>query len=82
MAPDLRRASVYLSIFGGDETAQNKTFAAITHAGKRMQSLVANKLHSKFCPVLHFHRDEKFKKTMEMMDLIDRAVSELDKTEQ
>ena len=79
MATDLRNANVYVSIFGGDETAQNKTFAAIAHAKSRIQSRVAGKLQSKFCPVLHFYRDEKFKKTLETMRLIDQAVSELDK---
>jgi len=61
-ATDLRSAGVYLSIFGKDEAAQNKTFAAITHARARVQSLLAGRLQSKFCPVLRFYRDEKFKK--------------------
>jgi len=77
VAPDLRNADVYLSIFGSDETAQNKTFVAITHAKSRIQSLLGGKLQCKFCPVLRFHRDEKFKKTMETMKLIDQAVGEL-----
>lgn len=79
MGTDLRNANVYVSVFGGDETAQNKTFAAIAHAKSRIQSLVAGKLQSKFCPVLHFYRDEKFKKTLETMRLIDQAAGELDK---
>jgi len=79
MATDLRNANVYVSIFGRDEAAQNKTFAAITHAKSRIQSLVAGKLQSKFCPVLHFYRDEKFKKTLETMRLIDQATNELEK---
>jgi len=79
MAADLRSAEVYLSIFGKDDAGQNKTFAAIAHARKRIQSLLADKLQSKFCPVLRFHRDEKFKKTLETMKLIDQAVSELEK---
>jgi len=79
IAADLRSADVFLSIFGKDDTAQNKTFVAITHAKSRIQSLVAGKLQSKFCPVLHFYKDEKFKKTLETMKLIDEAVSELDK---
>jgi len=79
MATDLRNANVYVSIFGKDESAQNKTFAAITHAKSRIQSLVAGKLKSKFCPVLHFYIDEKFKKTLEIMKLIDQATSELEK---
>ncbi len=79
MAADLRNADVYLSIFGKDQTSQNKTFTAITHAKSRIQSLLAGQLKSKFCPVLHFYRDEKFKKTLETMRLIDQAASELDK---
>jgi hypothetical protein len=34
-------------------------------------------MQSKFCPVLHFHTDEKFKKTLETMELIDKATKEL-----
>ena len=77
MAPNLRSAEVYVSIFGKNQASQNKTFAAITHATKRIQSLLASKLQSKFCPVLRFHRDEKFRKTLETMRLIDQAVGEL-----
>jgi len=81
MVADLRSADVYLSIFGKDDAAQNKTFAAITHAKSRIQSLLAGKLQSKFCPVLRFYRDEKFKKTLETMKLIDQAANELTKEE-
>ncbi|HUU16546.1 MAG TPA: 30S ribosome-binding factor RbfA [Sedimentisphaerales bacterium] len=79
MAADLRNADVYVSIFGKNESAQNKTFAAIIHAKSRIQSLVAGKMQRKFCPVLHFYNDEKFKKTLETMKLIDQAVGELQK---
>ena len=77
MAADLRSAEVYLSLFGKDETAQKKTFLAITHARSRIQSLLGRRLHSKFCPVLRFHRDERFKKALETMKLIDQAANEL-----
>jgi ribosome-binding factor A len=73
VAPDMRNADVFFSIFGSDEAAQNKTFAAIEHARSRIQSFMASGFKSKFCPVLHFHRDEKFKKTLETMRLIDEA---------
>ena len=61
-----------------DNAAQNKTFAAITHAKSRIQSLLAGKLQRKFCPVLRFHRDEEFKKTLETMKLIEQAVKEIE----
>jgi ribosome-binding factor A len=81
VAPDMRNADVYLSIFGKDEAGQNKTFAAIEHARSRIQSLLAGKVQSKFCPVVHFHRDEKFKKTLETMRLIDEAAKGLENTD-
>ena len=77
MTTDLRNADVYLSFFGSNEAGQNKTFIAITHAKSRIQSLLADRVQSKFCPVLHFYKDEKFKKTLETLNLIDQAVKEL-----
>jgi ribosome-binding factor A len=76
MATDLRNADVYISVFGSDEAGQNKAFAAITHAKSRIQSLLAGKVQSKFCPVLHFYKDEKFKKTLDILNLIDQAAKE------
>lgn len=79
MAPNLRNAEVYLSILSKDEAGQNKTFKAIEHARIHIQSLLAGRIQSKFCPVLHFHKDEKFKKTLETMNIISKAMSELKK---
>ncbi len=79
VAADLRSAHVYVSIFGKDQTGQSKTYAAITHAKSRIQTLLASKMQSKFCPVLHFYRDENFKKTLDTMKLIDQATRELQK---
>lgn len=76
---DLRSADVYISIFGKSGAEQDKTFLAITHAKNRIQSLLAGRLRSKFCPVLHFRKDEKFKKTLETMRLIDEVAGELEK---
>jgi len=73
MATDLRNANVYISVFGSDEAGQNKAFIAITHAKSKIQSVLASQIQSKFCPVLHFYKDEKFKKTLEILNLIDKA---------
>lgn len=73
VSPDLRSADVFLSIFGGDEASQRRTFEAIEHGRSRIQSLMADELDSKFCPVLHLKLDEAFKKTLETMKLIDEA---------
>jgi ribosome-binding factor A len=77
MTADLRNASVYISVFGSDEAGQNRSFTAINHARSRIQSILASQVHSKFCPVLHFYKDEKFKKTLETLNLIDQAVKGL-----
>ena len=76
MAPDLRTAEVFLSVLAPNEADKNKTFAAIDHATKRIQSLLGAALESKFCPVLRFHRDEHFHKTLETMRLIDQVANE------
>ena len=76
---DLRSADVYLSIFASEESkesAKDRTFAAITHARARIQSFLAEALNSKFCPVLRFHEDEQFRKTLEVMKLIDQVANE------
>jgi ribosome-binding factor A len=76
MSPDLRNADVYLSVFANTDGAKNQGFLAIDHARRRIQAFVADALSSKFCPVLRFHRDEQFQKTLETMRLIDQAMSE------
>ncbi|MDD5458848.1 MAG: 30S ribosome-binding factor RbfA [Phycisphaerae bacterium] len=77
LAPDLRNAEVYLSIFGCDEKDQKLTFTAIEHARSKIQSLLRQSMTSKFCPVLHFHIDEKFKKTIETLNIIEKAAKEI-----
>ena len=79
MSADLRNANVYISVLGKDEAAQNKTFAAIVHAKSRIQSLISGEIQSKFCPVLHFYNDDKFKKTLETIKLIEKVANDLNK---
>lgn len=74
---NLRSADVYLSVFGQSEKAQRKTFSAINHARSRIQSILARKIESRFCPVLRLHKDESFKKTLQTMELIDKVADEL-----
>jgi ribosome-binding factor A len=76
VSADLRIANVYLSVFGGTEKAQNNVFAAIVHAKRRIQMLLAERIQSRFCPVLNIHRDDKFKKALETMKLIDDLARE------
>jgi|WetSurMetagenome_2_1015567.scaffolds.fasta_scaffold96174_3 ribosome-binding factor A len=82
VAADLRNANVYISIFGCNESTQNKTFMAINRAKNRIQSFVAQGVQSKFCPILHIHLDEKIKKTMETLRLIDEATAQIEQKQQ
>jgi ribosome-binding factor A len=76
VSADMRIADVYLSMFGGTETAQKKTFAAILHARSRIQTILAEQIQSRFCPIINIHRDENFKKSLEIMKLIDGLAAE------
>lgn len=75
-SPDLRNADVYLSIMADSESDRRKTFSAIQHAGRHIQSLLGSKMTSKYCPHLHFKEDADFKKTLDTMRLIDEATRE------
>lgn len=79
-SPDLRKADVYVSLLGKNEASQRTTFAAIEHARRRIQSLVAKRLRTKFCPVLSFYMDEKFKKTIETMRIITETTKQSKQT--
>lgn len=76
MAADLRSAEVYLSIFAEKPSAEQRTYDALVSARRLIQARVADEVQSKFCPVLHLHRDERFKKTLDLMNLIDQAAEE------
>jgi len=73
---NLKTADIYLSIFGGDDKSQKKTFIAIKHATPKIQSILAGRLTCRFCPSLHFQMDETLKKTMETLKIINKVASE------
>ena len=82
ISPNLRKADVYVSIMAADQKTRNRTFAAIEHAAKHIQTRLGHKMTSKFCPHLEFHQDEKLKKTLETLNLIDDAAKEFREKDQ
>lgn len=82
VAADMRLADVYMSFFGGKETDQNKTFQAIEHSRIRIRSFLAEILTCRFCPVLRFHMDEDFKKTLEAWRILDEEAAKRKEIEQ
>ena len=77
LPPDLRIADVYLSVFGKDEKISHRTFEAVEHAAPRIQSLLAHRLQTRYCPTLHFHESDKLKKTIETMKIIDEVTKNI-----
>jgi ribosome-binding factor A len=79
VAADMRVANIYISAFGGKKTEEYLTFKAIEHARPRIQGFVAKSLDTRFCPVLRIHKDERFKKTLEILDMLEKLSKEAEK---
>ena len=74
LSGDLRQAKVYVSIMG-TESEQRRALAGLNHATGFIQARVANRLQTRFTPVLSFKLDESVKKSVELGRLIDEAVA-------
>ena len=70
---DLRRATVSVSIMGS-EADQDLVMKGLQHATGFLQSLVAERLQTRFTPVLTFKRDESVKKSIAISRLIDETL--------
>jgi ribosome-binding factor A len=73
VAPDLKRAKVYISVMG-DEKTQQKTLQGLERAKGFIQSEVGAQLQTRYTPVLTFYLDESVKKSIRISKLIDEAV--------
>ena len=75
VSPDLRRARVYVSILG-DEKQQAKAMYGLNHAAGFLQARVADRLQTKYTPVLKFIQDDSVKRSVEISRLIDEAIGD------
>jgi ribosome-binding factor A len=71
---DLRQATVYVSVMG-NEREQKLALRGLKHAAGFFQSRVAERLQTRFTPVLTFKLDDSVKKSIEIGRLIDEAVA-------
>ena len=76
LTPDLRKADIYLSFLALEECSKKTTMAAIKHARGHIQTMVAQELNIRFCPIIEFHEDVKTKKTNETLKIIEQAAEE------
>ena len=68
---DLRRAKVYFSVFG-DENTKRSVLAALESAGGFIHRTMKRNLDLKFAPFLTFQLDESIEQGTDMLDLINR----------
>jgi ribosome-binding factor A len=72
---DLQHAKVYVSIMG-PEKEQQLTMHGLRHAAGFIQSKLANRLQTRYTPVLTFVLDEGVKRSIEMTRLINEALGQ------
>src|SRR5438552_9241864 len=72
---DLQHAKVYVSIMG-TEKEQKLTMHGLRHAAGFIQSRLAQRLQTRFTPVIEFVLDEGVKKSIEITRLINEALAQ------
>jgi len=80
VAEDLLTGTVYVSVMGS-EGEQRRTLAALRHAAGHIQELMMRQMSLRHTPVLSFELDVQFKKTLETLQLIDRAMEDIRRKE-
>lgn len=71
---DLQHAKVYVSVMGTD-AEQEETIRALKGAGGVVQSQLADRMKTRFLPVIDFVLDQGIKKSMEVSRLIQEALA-------
>ena len=72
---DLQHAKVYVSVMGSPQE-QKLCMYGLEHAAGFVQSKLANRLQTRFTPVIHFVLDQGVKKSIEMTRLINEALGQ------
>src|SRR5947209_14812860 len=72
---DLQHAKVYVSVMG-TEKEQKLTLNGLRHAAGFIQSKLAQRLQTRFTPVVQFVLDQGVKKSIEMTRLINEALAQ------
>ncbi|MCE5184796.1 MAG: 30S ribosome-binding factor RbfA [Planctomycetaceae bacterium] len=73
VSPDMKNATVLVSIMAQDDKKRQATFDAICHAIGPIQAQLGRDLPGRVCPHLRFERDDKMKKTIETLRLIEKV---------
>jgi len=76
VSPDMKNATVFLSILTADDRKADVTFGAICHATGHFQHQLGDDLTGRVCPHLRFEKDRKVSKTLETLRLIEQVEQE------
>jgi ribosome-binding factor A len=76
IAPDVKNATVYLSIMAANDEAKTLAFQGIRSAAGVIQYHLGRELVSRFCPHLRFELDTKMQQTLRTLEMIERAAGE------
>ena len=77
-SPDLKRADVYVSVYGGDEEMAKKTMAALNNAVGYLRHELGENIRLKHIPELVLHHD----RSLEQGDRVLKIISELESREE
>ncbi|MBO4766655.1 MAG: 30S ribosome-binding factor RbfA [Lachnospiraceae bacterium] len=80
VAPDLKTAKVYVSVFG-DEKTKKDTFAGLKNAAPFLRSMLAKNMNMRHTPQLFFVQDDSLEYGMKMDALID-SISTVKKSDE
>lgn len=72
---DLRNAKIFVSLMG-DAKQQKLTMQGLNHAKGFLQSKIADRLQTRWTPVIQFVVDESVKKSIEISRLIEQVRAE------
>ena len=81
VAPDLKTAKVYISVYG-DEKAQTDTVKGLKSAAPFLRSQLAHNMNMRNTPELHFIGDQSIEYGVNMSHLIDEVNAELHEREE
>ncbi len=82
LAPDMKKADVYLSIMTGSAKKDMNVLHAINHASSHISALVAKDVTARVSPKLSFQVDKVYKKTLETLKLIEQVSDEIKESDQ
>ncbi len=77
ISPDIRNADIYISVMADTEADERKTFEAVKHATKHIQTLLSGHLSLRNALLLRILEDTKTKKTLETLKIIEEAAKEI-----